>query len=130
METIASTGADLPLTDNANTRAIAWLTAWDLQRIHRTGTVGDEAGADWLMREASGLGGAQAVKRFSLDRLDPIIHSDGSCYSMTSSARTRIVGGTVMPRALAVLKLTASLKVVGCCTGRSAGLAPFRILPA
>jgi hypothetical protein len=51
-------------------------------------------------------------------------------YSMTSPARARIDGGTVRPSALAVLRLTTSSKVVGCWTGRSAGLAPLRILPA
>src|SRR6516225_11321353 len=48
-------------------------------------------------------------------------------HSMTSSARARIEGGTVRPSALAVLRLTTSSKVVGCWTGRSAGLAPLRI---
>jgi hypothetical protein len=43
-------------------------------------------------------------------------------YSMTSSARARIDGGTARPSALAVLRLTTSLKTVGCWTGRSAGL--------
>src|SRR6266478_4730811 len=51
-------------------------------------------------------------------------------YSITSSARARIDGGTVRPSALAVLRLTTSSNVVGCCTGKSAGLAPLRILPA
>jgi len=51
-------------------------------------------------------------------------------HSMTSSARARIDGGTVMPRASAVFKLTTSSKVVGCWTGRSAGFAPLRIRPA
>ena len=51
-------------------------------------------------------------------------------HSMTSSARARIDGGTVRPSALAVLRLTTSSNVVGCWTGRSAGLAPLRILPA
>jgi hypothetical protein len=49
-------------------------------------------------------------------------------YSITSSARARIAGGTVRPSAVAVLRLTTSSKVVGCSTGRSAGFAPFRIL--
>jgi hypothetical protein len=40
METIASTGCRCALSDNATTRAIAWLTAWDSQDIHRTATVG------------------------------------------------------------------------------------------
>src|SRR6516164_2909824 len=47
-------------------------------------------------------------------------------YSMTSSARARIDGGTVRPRALAVLRLTTSSNFVGCWTGRSAGLSPAR----
>jgi hypothetical protein len=37
-------------------------------------------------------------------------------YSITSSARARIKGGTVRPRALAVLRLTTSWKVVGSWT--------------
>jgi hypothetical protein len=60
----------------------------------------------------------------------PVIQnvSSGS-YSMTSSARARIVGGTVKPSALAVLRLITNSKVVGCCIGNSAGFAPLRILP-
>jgi len=50
-------------------------------------------------------------------------------YSMTSSARARIEGGTVRPSAFAVLRLTTSSNVAGCWTGRSAGLAPLRIFP-
>ncbi len=49
-------------------------------------------------------------------------------HSITSSARLRSVGGTVRPSALAVLRLITSLNLVGCSTGKSAGLAPFRIL--
>src|SRR5207302_1871277 len=51
-------------------------------------------------------------------------------HSITSSARASSVRGTVRPSALAVLRLMTSSNLVGCCTGRSAGLAPFRILPA
>src|SRR5215469_11561557 len=43
-------------------------------------------------------------------------------YSMTSSARARIVGGIVRSSACAVLRLTISSNLVGCWTGRSAGL--------
>src|SRR5215831_18170040 len=46
-------------------------------------------------------------------------------YSMTSLARARIDGGTFRPSASAVLRLTTSSNRVGCCTGKSAGLAPF-----
>src|SRR5262245_40146689 len=49
-------------------------------------------------------------------------------YSITSSARAISEGGTVSPNVLAVFKLTVSSNLVGCCTGRSAGLAPLKIL--
>jgi hypothetical protein len=70
METIASTRANVRLSDGAN--AIEWLTAWDGHGIHRTGTVGDEAGAGWLMSEATGIGALPELERFTLDRLDPV----------------------------------------------------------
>ena len=50
-------------------------------------------------------------------------------HSITSSARASRVGGTVMPSALAVLRLTNSSTFVACWTGRSAGFAPARIRP-
>jgi hypothetical protein len=50
-------------------------------------------------------------------------------YSITSSARASTVAGTSRPSALAVLRLIASSNLVGCCTGKSAGLAPFRSRP-
>src|SRR5262245_11021800 len=49
-------------------------------------------------------------------------------HSITSSARASRVGGTSRPSALAVLRLITSSNFVGCSTGRSAGLAPLRIL--
>ena len=49
-------------------------------------------------------------------------------HRITSSARSRIDSGIVMPSALAVLRLTTSSNLVGCSIGRSPGLAPFRIL--
>src|SRR5439155_3400935 len=57
-------------------------------------------------------------------------HEFAVVHSMTSSARARIDGGTVRPSACAVLRLTTSSKVAGSWTGRSAGLAAFRILAA
>jgi hypothetical protein len=51
-----------------------------------------------------------------------------TAYRSTSSAWKRSVGGMVRPRAFAVFRLTTSSKVMGCSTGRSAGLAPLRIL--
>jgi hypothetical protein len=61
--------------DEARMRAVAWLTAWDSQGVHRTGTTGDEAGAVWLAHEAAGLGVEVGSEGFELHRLDPV-----ACY--------------------------------------------------
>ena len=47
---------------------------------------------------------------------------------ITWVVRMRMVCGKVRPRALAVFILTTSSNRMGCSTGRSAGLAPFRSL--
>src|ERR1700716_2176695 len=44
-------------------------------------------------------------------------------HSMTSSGIASTPGGMVRPSALAVLRLIANSKLVGCSTGKSAGLA-------
>ena len=49
-------------------------------------------------------------------------------YWITSSARPSTDCGIVSPSALAVFRLITSSNFVGCSTGRSAGLAPLRIL--
>jgi hypothetical protein len=61
--------------DEARARAVAWLTAWDSQGTHRTGTTGDETGAIWLAHEAAGLGVEVGTEVFELDRLEPL-----ACY--------------------------------------------------
>src|SRR5262249_34669795 len=48
-------------------------------------------------------------------------------HSITSSARSRIEVGSVMPSALAVLRFTTSSKFEACSTGKSEGFAPRRI---
>ena len=48
-------------------------------------------------------------------------------YWITSSARNRSVGGIVIPSTLAVFRLITSANFAGCSTGRSAGLALFRM---
>src|SRR5665213_109088 len=53
----------------------------------------------------------------------------GEPHSMTSSACASSTCGTVRPSALAVFRLMTNSNLVGCWTGRSAGLAPFRTLP-
>ena len=47
---------------------------------------------------------------------------------ITLSARASTFGGIVRPICLAAFRLIISSNFVGCSTGRSAGLAPFRIL--
>jgi cyclic-di-GMP phosphodiesterase TipF (flagellum assembly factor) len=49
-------------------------------------------------------------------------------YSITSSARSRKPAGISSPSALAARPLMTNSNLLGCSTGRSAGLAPFNIL--
>jgi hypothetical protein len=64
--------APLPDFAEAQARAAGWLAAWDGQGIHRTGTAGDRAGAEWLAREAAAFGAEATIEEFALDRLDPV----------------------------------------------------------
>src|SRR5947207_15593334 len=48
-------------------------------------------------------------------------------YCRTSVTWSRISWGKVMPSAWAVFILTTKSKVIGCSTGRSAGLVPLRM---
>src|ERR1700750_2701218 len=68
--------------EEAKTRAVTWITAWDSQGFHRTGTTGDEAGALWLTQEAAALGVEVTSERFKLDRLEPV-----ACYLELDSER-------------------------------------------
>src|SRR5262245_58679365 len=56
------------------------------------------------------------------------VNSRRATHSITAFACAMRRGGTVRPSALAVLRLITSSNLVGCSTGRSAGLAPLRIL--
>ena len=81
MGTMISTDPGNCLSDDAIARATAWLRAWDSQGVHRTATAGDEADADWLIQESTGLGAKPAVEEFGLDRLDPVdahLESEGA----------------------------------------------------
>ncbi|MFZ3234227.1 MAG: hypothetical protein WA184_02525 [Stellaceae bacterium] len=60
------------ILEDAAARAAGWLKAWDSQGIHRTGTAGDQAGAEWLASEAARLGFVPAVEELALERLDPV----------------------------------------------------------
>jgi hypothetical protein len=54
----------------------------------------------------------------------------GHAYSITSSARLSNVIGKVRPSVPAVLRLTTNSTLTVCWTGKSAGFAPLRLLPA
>jgi hypothetical protein len=49
-------------------------------------------------------------------------------HLITRSALANTFGGIVMPICLAVLRLITNSNLVGCSTGKSAGLVPLRIL--
>src|SRR5262249_15403661 len=66
----------------------------------------------------------QRPSRRTAEQRDEIAAAD---HSITSSAATSSVCGTVRPRALAVLRLIAISNLVGCRTGNSDGLAPLRM---
>jgi hypothetical protein len=55
------------------------------------------------------------------------MHRSKPPHSITSSALNKSDVGTSMPIALAVFRLMIVSNIVGCCTGRSAGLVPLRI---
>ena len=59
----------------------------------------------------------------------PSIAASRKIYSITSSASTSKLCGIVRPSALAVLRLMTNSNLVGCMTGRSAGLMPLRTFP-
>src|SRR4029450_13020983 len=62
--------------------------------------------------------------RRTAEQSDELAPLHFSAHSITSSARNRIEVGTLRPSAWAVLRLMKSSNLVGCTTGRSAGVAP------
>jgi hypothetical protein len=78
-------------------------------------------GAAVARAAASGHAARRAAERSK--KLKPL-------HSITSSVRASSTGGISRPSALAALRLITNSILVGCSTGKSAGLAPLRILPA
>src|SRR5262245_53516100 len=71
------------------------------------------------------------LSRFPAVRFDLVFYCSlltVHCHLITLSARARTFGGIVKPLCLAAFRLTMSSNFFGCSTGRSAGLAPLRIL--
>jgi hypothetical protein len=73
---------------------------------------------------ASAMLSSSLVSGMDVFDLDNVL---GGCHSITSSALSSSDCGMVRPKAFAVLRLIASSNLIGCCTGNSAGLAPFRM---
>src|SRR5262245_60774705 len=79
--------------------------------------------------DARGLGRLLRARRERPRGCRPAEERDerAALHSITSSARASSLAGTSRPSALAVLRLTCSSNLVGCCTGRSAAFAPLRM---
>ncbi len=100
----------------AEARAAAWLKAWDTQGIHRAATVGDEAGAAWLTREAAAITGQVTSETFSLERIDPV------------AAFVEIDGERIDGEALFDGPATGSEGIRGAATDAN-GAGPIAVLP-
>src|SRR5262249_6647189 len=115
------------LTDTANARsrirsgrtkfaAARWaLCAFERQRSPRRYS-------HWFPSGRPSQGSSLSILTASATNLTPV-------HSITSSARASSVGGNVMPRTLAVIRLMISSTFTACWTGRSAGLSPLRMRP-
>src|SRR6516164_11719579 len=69
------------------------------------------------------------TRRRAAEKRDELATFNATAHSITSSAATSRVCGTLRPSALAVLRLMARTNLLACSTGRSAGLLPLRIRP-
>src|SRR5262249_53974237 len=74
----------------------------------------------------SASGHAAGTAAEQRDELAPLHLRD---HSITSSARASSVAGTSRPSVFAVCRLMTNSNLVGCSTGGSPGLAPFRMRP-
>src|SRR6185312_16710734 len=79
----------------------------------------------WLLRHGAN---AEQKERGTKREADDGPLKINGCHLITRSALARIFGGIVRPICLDVLRLITSSNFIGCSMGRSAGLAPFKIL--
>src|SRR5262252_1225832 len=96
--------------------------AFGFRALHRTAA---------LTRQRAGTPAPHTAYRQcnnSAQRCPLCAKSGHSPHSINSSARASTCGGTVRPSSFAALRLITSSNLVGCSTGRSAGLAPLSIL--
>ena len=61
-------------------------------------------------------------------QLQPARANNTVAHSITRSTRNRTDGGIATPKALTLFRLITNSNLTGCCTGKSAGLAPLKIL--
>ena len=80
-----------------------------------------------LVDQAPTLSGRQALGFFE-DALEAMHLGGLQSLYVTLSARANTLGGIVRPICFAAFRLMMNSNFVGCSTGRSAGLAPLRIL--
>ena len=68
-------------------------------------------------------------RRRAAEQRDELAALHCCSHSINSSAMASSLSGILRPSAFAVQRLMTNSNLVDCMTGRSAGLAPFRILP-
>ena len=119
--------------EHANARHLPrWLGLGGERRHEQTQDEREEA-PDSAAPHSHFLTSASCRPNFEAERQAPRVlcacpRCASHAYWITSSARRSRDGGIVSPSALAVLRLMISSNFVGCSTGKSAGLAPLRIL--
>src|SRR6516165_9827977 len=87
--------------------------------LRRSGVQKPDHRRRWLLRARRERPRRRAAQQ--RDELAPL-------HSITSSAATSSLSGTLRPSTLAVVRLMTRSNLVGCSTGMSAGFAPRRIL--
>jgi hypothetical protein len=75
----------------------------------------------YLIRKLRAIGAANWKRSL-------VSEKTSEAYLITRSARAKTLGGMVRPSCFAVFRLMTNSNLVGCSMGRSAGLAPLRIL--
>src|SRR5580765_6448955 len=71
---------------------------------------------------------SQHIERFSSSIYSRLLPHGFVPYRITLSALASTLGGIVRPICFAAFRLMTNSNLVACCTGKSAGLAPFNIL--
>src|ERR671910_1782034 len=104
--------------DRRRARSAQEADSWDFDRLLRCG---------WCANRKQHS--ANRKKDSSMQGLPFYCQSAAAVdYLITRSARVSKIGGMVTPICFAVFKLITISNLVGCSTGKSAGLAPLRIL--